>query len=86
MGYGITHIMASSKSRYFKVYFWWEKLDETSRSPRSYCALQGCVVEYLHIKFAKMHVCRSEWFKIEKFLIMEDLKDARFQNSRAKTI
>ena len=29
--------MAFSKSRYFKVYFWREKLDETSRSHISYC-------------------------------------------------
>ena len=32
-------IMAFSKSRYFKVYYWREKIDETSRNPISYCEM-----------------------------------------------
>ena len=39
MAKGITNIMAFSESRYFKICFWREKLDETSRSPISYCGI-----------------------------------------------
>ena len=37
MAFGMTNIMTFSKSRYYEVYFWRENLDETSRSPISYC-------------------------------------------------
>ena len=40
MAFGVTNIMAFSKNRYFKVYFWRENLDETNRCPISYCALR----------------------------------------------
>ena len=36
MAFGMTNIMTFSKSRYLKVYFWRENLDETSTSPISY--------------------------------------------------
>ena len=38
MAFGMTNIIAFTKSRYFKVYFWRENLDETSRTPIRYCA------------------------------------------------
>ena len=37
MAFGIKIIMEYLKSRHFKVYFWRENLDETNRSPISYC-------------------------------------------------
>ena len=33
MAFGMKNIMAFSKGRYLKVYFWRENLDKTSRSP-----------------------------------------------------
>ena len=37
MAFGVTNIMAFLKNGYFKVNFWRENLDETSRSPITYC-------------------------------------------------
>ena len=50
MAQGITNIMALSKSRYLKV-FWWEKLDETSRSHIDYCGSSQIDQNYFYLTF-----------------------------------
>ena len=39
VAFGMTNIMTFSKSGYFKVYFWQENLEKTSRSSISYCEI-----------------------------------------------
>ena len=75
----MTNIVAFSESRYFKVYFWREKLDETRRSARSYCAMvtfstvQRLAIHHYHGKFDDMRIKNLEFVqaqRIKKLLLI----------------